>query len=744
MMASEPRVQWPAVLLLLFTLSWFLHIMSGQLTNSRNQHLVSRSANTHLHWPKERFFQADRITRHDMVVEDLQQQPWRQNQGRLVKNINDKSSDLADNKAVLSSQSFETVSMSAPSKASDRLLQLQDLATPPTSKTMQRFSFVPKLVHSGTSSPSSQAQSRSYVERWFEVFHYLPEVSRTQISSLRNKRLAKPRQVDAPSGILALPQTALTKFQQKSKRIPAVLERQEPQKKGIILSRYKLQNASKFRRLRITPLRFHRSKASMKRTQWLKVSTLVGGISTWRFDHGLNSAFHSLHIFDRARKVLHPVGLWLSKKGKLNTVENGVDFRTYHNNRPVRNQGCKNVTQTFPVVNNTNAIRSEINKKLEYDFKKAFLPHSSHKPIQRTSIEHLVRQDQQTSSNSTQLSSELNLLAVQDTNKLNSLDLGSNHKQEKDLSNRTLSRLKRSSKSNNEFTSRRRPASSSEKRSSGLPFRNRFPRPPGDRDSRFPNSRPGTGDRFSNFPGLGNGPGFQPPPLGPGLGTEPQPVSLKVIVHLGVRRGYQRYIDSAITKVTRQQEFLPLIPYIRPTGRLVTLANDNPRDILQAFCTNILEANSTAVFHLINPFYHTRSWSSAQYVANLLTTLNMPVITWGPEYIGTTDKKESDTLQLTISATLQHQVQAMLAVLRHYNWKHFGVVYTPVPGHDAFLTAIRILVNDNNSNTRHSGFKFDIVVQQELSNVSDAATMRRELRDLSMTEARILLLYCLE
>uniref|UniRef100_A0A2C9KER8 Receptor ligand binding region domain-containing protein n=1 Tax=Biomphalaria glabrata TaxID=6526 RepID=A0A2C9KER8_BIOGL len=83
----------------------------------------------------------------------------------------------------------------------------------------------------------------------------------------------------------------------------------------------------------------------------------------------------------------------------------------------------------------------------------------------------------------------------------------------------------------------------------------------------------------------------------------------------------------------------------------------------------------------------------------------MPVISWGPEYIGTTDKREPDNLQLNISPTLHHQAAAMLNVLRHYNWTDFSLVYTSDTGHDAFITAIRLLVQDLNTQSGRKGFK---------------------------------------
>ncbi|XP_059159678.1 uncharacterized protein LOC131943521 [Physella acuta] len=224
----------------------------------------------------------------------------------------------------------------------------------------------------------------------------------------------------------------------------------------------------------------------------------------------------------------------------------------------------------------------------------------------------------------------------------------------------------------------------------------------------------------------------------------PQTVSLRLVIHLNFYRDYDRIVRSAIFSETNQPQYREMLRYLLPSGKMVLLANERPKEILRAFCEDILNSNTTTVFHLVNPYFHSRSPASGQYVSNLLSTLDMPVITWGPEYIVTTDKKESDNLQLNISPTLHHQANAMLSVLRHYNWTHFTVVYTPTTGHDAFVTAVRILVNDINSNSGRNGFKFTIIDEVEVSNATDPKRLTDDMRILTKSETRIILLFCFE
>ena len=82
--------------------------------------------------------------------------------------------------------------------------------------------------------------------------------------------------------------------------------------------------------------------------------------------------------------------------------------------------------------------------------------------------------------------------------------------------------------------------------------------------------------------------------------------------------------------------------------QIIQLKDDNPGDILKAFCGEIFNDTSTTIVHLINPFKHSRSLS-AQYVSNLISHVGLPVITWGPEYEAASSKVrnyQNDTLSM--------------------------------------------------------------------------------------------------
>lgn len=118
-----------------------------------------------------------------------------------------------------------------------------------------------------------------------------------------------------------------------------------------------------------------------------------------------------------------------------------------------------------------------------------------------------------------------------------------------------------------------------------------------------------------------------------------QRVSLHVIAHMSFERGYQRTLDSMLTRAqfSRSREYSFVFRHFRPQAKVIRLSDDNPGEILRRFCDDIFNETSTTVLHIINPFKHFRS-ESAQFVSNLIHHVGLPVITWGPEYAAASSK----------------------------------------------------------------------------------------------------------
>ena len=121
-----------------------------------------------------------------------------------------------------------------------------------------------------------------------------------------------------------------------------------------------------------------------------------------------------------------------------------------------------------------------------------------------------------------------------------------------------------------------------------------------------------------------------------------QRVSLHVIAHMSFERGYQRTLDSTLSRAqfSRSGEYSFVFHRFLPKAKVIRLSGDNPGEILRRFCGDIFNETSTTVLHIINPFKHFRS-ESAQFVSNLIRHVGLPVITWGPEYAAAASSKVS-------------------------------------------------------------------------------------------------------
>ena len=118
-----------------------------------------------------------------------------------------------------------------------------------------------------------------------------------------------------------------------------------------------------------------------------------------------------------------------------------------------------------------------------------------------------------------------------------------------------------------------------------------------------------------------------------------QSVSLHVIAHMSFERGYQRTLDSTLSRAqfSRKREYSFAFRHFHPKANVIRLSDDNPGEILRRFCDGIFNETSTTILHIINPFKHFRS-ESAQFVSNLIHHVGLPVITWGPEYEAASSK----------------------------------------------------------------------------------------------------------
>uniref|UniRef100_A0A915D7R8 Receptor ligand binding region domain-containing protein n=1 Tax=Ditylenchus dipsaci TaxID=166011 RepID=A0A915D7R8_9BILA len=136
--------------------------------------------------------------------------------------------------------------------------------------------------------------------------------------------------------------------------------------------------------------------------------------------------------------------------------------------------------------------------------------------------------------------------------------------------------------------------------------------------------------------------------------------------------------------------------------------------------------------------------AAAQYFLHMASQTGIPIISWNADNSGFTFSKPLSNFRiLQMAPPITHQIRAMIALLKRYNWSRFGVVTSKMAGSKQFLKLVQdeIQLQDD----RHS-FKLEIVHHAEIeeSNPGDSSSdqhIEHHLRALKNSEARIILLY---
>ena len=90
------------------------------------------------------------------------------------------------------------------------------------------------------------------------------------------------------------------------------------------------------------------------------------------------------------------------------------------------------------------------------------------------------------------------------------------------------------------------------------------------------------------------------------------------------------------------------------------------------------------------------------------------------------------TSHVQLAPSIANQVDALISILRRYQWSQFGLLTSEIAGRDDFIQAVRdaIAMSDNS----------DQLIVQDVFKTSESSEW--DLSDLADSEVRIILLYC--
>ncbi|XP_067128444.1 glutamate receptor ionotropic, NMDA 2B-like [Centruroides vittatus] len=227
------------------------------------------------------------------------------------------------------------------------------------------------------------------------------------------------------------------------------------------------------------------------------------------------------------------------------------------------------------------------------------------------------------------------------------------------------------------------------------------------------------------------------------LSLKPQKASFGIIVPktslVTQKRSYEKKVKDTVDNLLKNRYFDINFTnnYIIPHAAVDYFpSNPAPKDILNLLC-DILSKDILTLLYFDNAESYGSNPAEVQYLLQLLGYLKMPVIAWNSENSGLKQRISESTL-LQLAPSINHQLKAVLSILRRYSWNKFSLLTSEINGHNDFIRALRNQVQESTT----TEFKFEIIniFTIKVENKPDSEVYW-ELEPLAKSEARIILLY---
>uniref|UniRef100_A0A7E4ULG2 Glutamate receptor n=2 Tax=Panagrellus redivivus TaxID=6233 RepID=A0A7E4ULG2_PANRE len=188
---------------------------------------------------------------------------------------------------------------------------------------------------------------------------------------------------------------------------------------------------------------------------------------------------------------------------------------------------------------------------------------------------------------------------------------------------------------------------------------------------------------------------------------------------------------STVRKMASKYTLAP-IDCILPKGKFY------PSDVLDCLCNKMIANNVALIVFVTATEDFDESTSAGQYFLHMASQTGIPIISWNADNSGFTfTKLMSEFRVLQMAPPVEHQIRAMIALLKRYNWSRFGVVTSKMAGSKQFLKT----VNELTQTYEDRSFKLKLVHHEEVDENLGEAEVERCLNALKHSEARIILLY---
>ncbi|VDM98173.1 unnamed protein product [Thelazia callipaeda] len=158
-----------------------------------------------------------------------------------------------------------------------------------------------------------------------------------------------------------------------------------------------------------------------------------------------------------------------------------------------------------------------------------------------------------------------------------------------------------------------------------------------------------------------------------------------------------------------------------------------PSDVLNCLCNILIKNRVSLIVYVTAQETYDQMTSASQYFLHMASQTGIPIIAWNADNAGYSQNWDLTQYRiLQMAPPIEHQIKAMIAILKRYNWPNFGIVRSKIAGSLDFLQLCM-------TNSRLCRFR--IVHEEEIDDKDDLRRIKEQLMTLKKSEAKIILLY---
>uniref|UniRef100_A0A1I8AM91 ANF_receptor domain-containing protein n=1 Tax=Steinernema glaseri TaxID=37863 RepID=A0A1I8AM91_9BILA len=127
-----------------------------------------------------------------------------------------------------------------------------------------------------------------------------------------------------------------------------------------------------------------------------------------------------------------------------------------------------------------------------------------------------------------------------------------------------------------------------------------------------------------------------------------------------------------------------------------------PAHVLDCLCNTLIKNKVSLIVFVTASESYDDTTSAALYFLHMASHTGIPIIAWNADNAGFSfNKPLSEYRILQMAPPITHQIKAMIALLKRYNWPKFGIVTSKMAGSTEFLQNVQEQIQSSD----HRSFK---------------------------------------